>query len=618
MSAHPLSLHRKLLIACVDVEDARFDYVGHDAIFFVRFHDGASNESKQVVQQMIEKWGFLRARMLAWKDGPALPSLFDGFTERQLQVLTASDGTRDGLAGVILTLCPWVRAVDSSSSLPGAVDFVVEPKGAEPSEALLDECRRIALAAITGPCNGVTVKTGTVEPQPADESLPSGWQLMINHASLEGVQDPVLRRAFEEDEDFFRDARERGFPVGGHLSSKQEAPGVFIPEDVPADVWQLVPLFSRIYVPAATLLRADSRLGAKGTDLMLGVESKRIIPVIDQRIGSYRSADLRLLLDAGHCVTPRRLTAKIASDLLAANPLWRIAGTEPSTVRKALAETKRVVENAAGGKLAQVVRGWADFTEDGAVNLYTALLNRGSDTALIYGHGALASWISASVYGANERPWRPALFGYSIALARALRAVCYSPGRPQDERLIAFIAALAAPMRAEALEDLRLTSKLSELLPSIDLMKPAGTSFAEWMSAADSPVVCDLRSAINDAFEGALGNRTEIEAAIEKLGEEIGRARKARHRVASVAERFELVGFVADAGAFALDAGFPFAGTVLALIIKKAAARALEALERNPAVRDAREALEATNAGVPPHVVRILRARNALLQRVDR
>jgi hypothetical protein len=230
MSVHPLSLRTRILLEFPDVRDARFEWIAHETRFFLV----ASPDVRVKVGEMLNRHAAMTALVSVdpeWVPGPPWPALFDAFTESERELFESCDSTKGGLETVLLQVCPWASDVKVTTVAGGHIRVTIQSRsGTTPSEALLARCKEAAHAASPVGAIKVDVVAGLV---PADESGPSHdpkvaelTRLLQHASSRHGLVDPRLCEIFTEDEDYYRDARERGFPPKGPADDKA---GILLP-----------------------------------------------------------------------------------------------------------------------------------------------------------------------------------------------------------------------------------------------------------------------------------------------------------------------------------------------------------------------------------------------------
>ena len=541
-------------------------------------------------------------------DGPTYPPMFESLTARQRELIASCDATGEGLQAVLLAELSWVKEIATASPAPGTVSITVEPKGAQPSAELLRECQALAEAAIGTPGVSVTVAVGKVPTHPATPVEHPLITILTNQASRAGVNDPGVRRVLEEDEDFFRAARERGFAYRDSSEPQETASAVFLSNAAHGDLRQLLAFTETIYISADALLADEGAFGCTHDELATAVHTGRCVPIFDRRLGEYDQTKLGRLIESPRFIRPRQLTVRIASDLLSANPLWRLASEEPLLVRESIRAVRAAIEQAGQVEnLSRYVAGWSALQRDGAAAVHAAILNQGTLAPVRYGPGALAGHVIFGDSGSDEQRGMLGYLGRPYAIARALGAACVPVKGTRFDGLVDLIANFAAPRRIDSLSEPEVFRELDTLMDSISIQCPTDVPIAEWIEALSTERVRELRASLSPVFSDCHAESSNVRAKAHELAQEIRKIRDTRKAIGDRVEQLELVGVVSDTAAFALDTGFPLTGTLLGAFLKRGIPLVWHALERDKTLRAAREALEAKNALSTPQAVRILR-----------
>ncbi len=98
------SIRRQIELQFSCVAQARFEFADWDTVYRVRLQDGTSGHNQTNLLEFLQKNRSVgtRVRLEPWTEGPTCPPMFDGFSKDQLDLLEASDPTKDGVEAALL------------------------------------------------------------------------------------------------------------------------------------------------------------------------------------------------------------------------------------------------------------------------------------------------------------------------------------------------------------------------------------------------------------------------------------------------------------------------------------------------------------------------------------
>lgn len=636
MSAHPLSLRTRILLDFPSAANVRFEWNGWRTVFYV------STGGDQVLQEAVRRFLIEHGPMAtpielanSWVDGPRWPAIYDQFTDRQRELMESCDLTESGLEAAMLQLCGWLAEVRSDTVGGGHIQLTVVPRGGtQPSADLLKECHDLAVGALGVPGVRFDVVVGSVPPRAplqltgAPPHVQAMFRWTANQSSREGITDPAIRKLFDEDEDYYRDAREHGFVARRRpiVEDKQNESGIFLPfapEEV--DARNLLLVFDRIYFPASAYTKETERsvvYGVPRDQIPRLVRDGRFVPVLTERLGEYDQRELRSLLDAGRCVTPRRLSSWIASQILDSNPLWRTPKSEILLVREVLSSVRREVSDGASKlspQLAKLTSAWLDFETDGCAHFMMAVTNQSTRVPLWYGPGAFAGKVLGEFLGAQAPDLEAQMLGLDVSYAAALGVACFPQPREQLYPIYDFIGSLAGNRPVDTLEHLPVMYTLDTLIEELELACPEGMALDAWLEFVDEQSRRDLRAALATALGDSCASVAAAQDAAKELGVRVTKIAHSNERQARLVEKYEFVGVIAD-GLILSGAvpDLPFGSSVVGFLLKHGASWLWEKLETSPATREVKVALEAANHLVSPSLIRILHMRRKLRKKASK
>jgi hypothetical protein len=608
MTVHPLSICRQLGFEFEDVRSARFEYDGWDIVYRVELEDGTSGHSRTDIFDHIARHSSMgiRPRLEPWAPGPTWPPAFGQFSEEQLQLLEASDPTHDGLEAAVRQAFDFAADVTSDTPTPGEVRLTISSLS-ELSDEQLRACERFATAVLAAPGAKATVVQGTVAPNPD-----SGMNLpfMVHQASRDGVVDSTILRALRDDEDTYRQARVSRF------STAFEAPqglSVYLPVDGSRlDLRQIIPLYDFAYFPIEVFGDADMAYGITWHDALELVRRRRLVGVITRRVGEYDQRKVRELLDAGGVLLPRKLATATAASILDSNPLWRLSQLDPKLARAILHDVRSGVSSSGVPKeIASAIMAWVEFQSDGAINFEAGALHQAAMLPMSYGPGALAAKLLRVTHGSKAPDLEAAIIGMHVTHSMALGAGCVPlPDKslyPFYELTTLATAAREAGVSDLALKKLPVIAELDRILTAIAFETQADVPITRWIDET-SATMDALRDGISSAF--AITDSSTLEGVAQraaKLEWELANLAANRASLSRTVERFEIVGLAADSVAWLADTAFPFAGTLIGVLIKRGVPRLWDHLSKNPHSAAALDVLEGVGARTYPNVVRLHR-----------
>lgn len=622
MSVHPLSLRRQLLYKFHEVQTVRFEFNGYTLIFRALLKDGSSGHLHQELQKYLKDYHAMGTHTILseWADGPPWPDVFNSLTDEQRILVEACDSTKHSVEAVVVQAFDEITAAECETLAAGAVKVTIQTRNGEPNSDQIIAYRDFVDACIPSPGCRVEIAVGRVEVEPKSNfSLP----FIANQASREGIIDKVLLGRAEADEDMFREVRRKGFPTSAAGCIPPELVGkstIYLPhEGTEVDIRVYLPLYDAVYAPVETLIK-DSEIvyGITRKEVLTLIGLKRIVPVITKRLGDYDQNRLREVVDVGASVTPRALAAGVTTQLLAANPLWRVAQTDSllpkehiDIIRNGITSEPNVPD-----PIRAFVRLWIEYQISGCIDLGTGYINDIGMLPLRLGPGAFLADVLSDIHGEKAPDLEARIIGAQVCNSMALNATCVPMFKdtfyPLYDLVCLFSGAREARPGDRVLQRLPVVAQIDEILKQLRVDCPNGMSALEWIDAA-SPCMEALRNSLTSSLTGKTVNLQQVKEVADKLEKDIARLVKGTARTGSSVETFEVVGLLSDSIAWALDSTFPYAGTVIGVVIKRVFPKLWGLLENNKTTQQIRDALEAANSLVPPHVVRLHRAKRKLL-----
>lgn len=621
MSVHPLSLRKQLLYRFHKVQMVRFEFKGYSQIFRALLKDGTSGHLDSELQIYLKDHQAMGTHTLLseWQDGPPWPDEFNALSEEQRVLVEACDSTANSVEAVVVQAFDEITAAKCETLAAGAVKVTIQTRNTKPDSRQINAYKHFIIACIPAPGVGVEVVVGPVEVEPKPKfNLP----FIANQASREGITDRELLIRAEIDEDMFRDLRRRGFPTSTTDCISPELAGkstVYFPlVGAAIDIRMFLPLYDAVYAPIEALIK-DTQIiyGVPRQDILTLIESRRIVPVITKRLGDYDQIRLREIIDMGLSVTPRVLTAGVTTQLFAANPLWRLAQVDPHLPKEHIdiIRTGIICEPCVPKPIRDFVNRWIEYQISGCIDLGTGYINDVGMLPFRLGPGAFLADVLNDVHGEKSPDLEARIIGTEVCNSMALNATCVPMYKevlyPLYDLLCLFSGAREARPGDRVLQRLSVVAQADEILKQLRLDCPSGMPVTEWIDVA-GPCMDALRNSLTRSLRGKAETLQEVKEAADKLEKDIERLVKGTARTGRSVETFEVIGLVSDSIAWAANSTFPYSGTVIGVVLKRVFPKIWYLLEKNKATQQMRDALEAANSLVPPHVVRLHRAKNKL------
>lgn len=620
MTINPLSLRRQLFFEFDDVADVRFEYAGYTTVFRALLRNGASGHTNPQLSNFIDthRGAGCWVVLAEWCSGPSWPEFFDSLTSEQRELAEACNGTKSGIEGTVVQAFSDILAADCETVEGGWIRLTVQGKVALSSGAIA-QIRNFTLACVASPEVRVDVVQGPVaaEPNP-DFSIP----LLIHQSSRSGLLDPILMAKADADEDLFRQIRSRGFVDTSEdllLPDLRDKRAVYLPRSSQhLDLSSFLPLYDVVYIPVDPLLpESKTSFGVERSELLQLITDRRVIPVATNRLGEYPQKELRELVDAGYCVTPRRLAGATASQMLNANPLWRIASADESLAKAFLLDFRNHVlaEPDVDSDLLTIVNNWVSFQRDGCLHFLAGAISQSALLPLSFGPGAFIANLLKNKLGEKAPDVEAMYLGLDVSHAMALHSTIVPHPQPQLYPLYELLTLYGHARPVEGNETpfatISVVAQLDKILDDLVIRRPTGMPMSEWLSATE-PLVVDLRATLDNLFAGKTATLDDVRRQAELLRKHLETIDAARTRTAAQVERFEVVGIISDVIAWGMDWSFPCAGTAIGAVMKRAFPYAWRKLDENRLGVRCKEVLEGMNAFVPPNVVRLHRLRAQL------
>ncbi len=499
-----------------------------------------------------------------------------------------------------------IQASANCETVEAGVIKVTVASDTAPDPGRLDECRKFVEATLGVPRVKVSVVSGTVEPNPeSGATLP----ILIHQGSRDGTVDPILLKLARQDEDVYREARVAGFPS---LSQVRSGLSVFLPVDGSGlNLRHILPLYDFAYFPVEAFHNRESTYGVRWQDVLLLTKTRRLVPVLTKRFGEYDQKRLRELFELGDVVSPRQLTVATAASLLDMNPLWRIAKEDQRLATTLLSDIRAGLTGAnAPANITKFINEWIDFQTDGVTNFAAGALRQGGLLPLHFGPGALAAKLLRSLHGTKVPDLEATFTGMHVSHSMAMFAGCVPEAHarlyPLYELTTLMLGARYVERNDSPVKAIPFIADLDKLLESIELTIPDEMSVLDWIEKA-GPAMGELRDALADLFSGSNSNIESVRNKTADVEWKIANLVENRETLKRSVDKFEIVGFAADAIAWLTDSGFPFAGTVICMIMKRTLPKLWHTLGESPRTRAARDILEGMGARISPNIVRLHR-----------
>jgi len=603
------------------VRQARFWWLGHWTIFSVDCDSETTRTSVAKYLQEHRAIGTGIRVVESWEPGAPWPELYDSFAPRERELIESCNTTTGSLLAVLQQLHPWIRDGWEEPHEGGEVRLaVVARPGATPSSDDLDSAKRTVLACCGHPGILVAIRVANAveRPEPErfdDPKFNAMMRGLTNQSSRDGITDPVLHRAADEDEDFYRTARDAGFQARRGESHTTRPRRVFIPVSArDIDVRRLLLLYDCAYVDCEICTDDECArpLGLARPDFLDLVAKGLLTPVVPERFGVFPEKSLRELLDRGTVITPKRLAAFVATHLLDANPLWRLPKQDHHLAKACLDSVRLAAERDASlpARLRRMLLAWCEFQSDGCADFMTSLTNQSALAPLHYGPGALAE----RVFGPPDAPRNAAtaFHGRDIAYAQALGAGFLPPQDEEHARLCDVIGAIAGRRPIDNIDNIEVLLTLDQLFEAAGLTVPADMPLDEWLAFCQSDRASGVRQALSAVLEGRTEDRETLDLAYAELRSQLDRMQRADDRAIRLADNLEFAGIVADAILMASGSAVPFGSTLLSMLIKQLAPRIWAAMENDRSTQAVKDQLIAMNHLTSPAVAKLHQVRRRL------
>lgn len=407
------------------------------------------------------------------------------------------------------------------------------------------------------------------------------------------------------------------------MSEFQGKSAVYLPrEDRDIDIRTFLPMYDVVYAPVESLIKDDETIyGISRQDALELVKIGRFVPVISRRLGDYDQKRLREIIDTGYSVTPRVLTAGVTTQLLAANPLWRIAQADEALAKAHLDEIRRGIISEPGvlEQTRAFVSRWVDYQVSGCIDIGTGYINDISMLPLRFGPGAFLADVLSDVHGKRAPDLEVRIIGLQISHSMALNATCVPLLKdafyPLYDLITLFSGAREAKHGDKVLQQLPVVAQIDLILEQLKIVCPDRMPILEWIDTA-GPCMDALRNSLESSFKtGDIKSLERVKESADKLERDLERISKGTEITERVADNFELVGLMSDVVSLLLDITFPGAGTVIGVVLKRTFPRLWHLLGKSKTTQQIKDTLEAANSFVPPHIVRLHRAKRGFQEK---
>jgi hypothetical protein len=549
-----------------------------------------------------------------WEDGPPWPKQFDSLTNEELALAELCDGTKSGIEAATTQAFGGMVSAECETVAPGVIRVTVQRTNEFLTPEQFSRYTDFIGACASAPGIRAEVVSGNDRVE-SELKAPT----VQSRSERRSIIDKGLVETAANDEDWFRDVRRKGFPattVKEILRDVEGKSAVYFSHDTKdINIRAFLPLYDVVYAPADVLMTDDDIYGMKRSETFELIRGKRIVPVVSREIRNYDQKRLREIVEIGHFVPPRRLAAGIILQLLSANPLWRVAMADTALAKAHIDDLRKGISSQDGAteNVRAFLSRWIDYQVLGCLNIGTGVVNDIGMLPLSLGPGA---FLSDVVYDSREKVSQDStlrIIGLDVSHAMALNAMCVPLFKDKlyglYDMLVLFSRAREAKQGDKGLQLLPVIAQLDEILARLKITCPSEIPVTEWIEIA-TPLMGELRNSLkavlatgkSETLQDVRARASELEASLNKLS-------KGNMRSVWAADTFEIVGVVSEALACEVGLHFPYAGTIVGIVIKRLFPKLWEVLGKSDTTLQVRDFLEASNSFVWPHVVRLHRAK---------